>query len=59
MAKTQRASHWYQRGTLIAIGARLEATVGGLIGDSSGIGIGLAIGPGFGVAVDAMMSRRA
>jgi hypothetical protein len=37
MAKTQRTSHCYQSGTLIAIGAGLGATVGGLIGDGPGV----------------------
>ncbi len=33
--------------------------VGGLIADGPGIAIGLAIGAGFGIAVDAMVTRRA
>ena len=58
MAEEKNASHRYQQGTIIAVGAGVGATIGVLIGGGPGVGIGLAIGAGFGVALDAWMSHR-
>jgi hypothetical protein len=41
------------------LGAGVSATIGVLIGGGPGIGIELAIGAGFVVALDPWMSRRA